>query len=137
MTCICYIPGKKIREGIIKKLNKIIIGKTRLERNAIYYFYQSLFLLVVLTSSKRNTFQISMKFQFKKGKLVLKHYFLLQLMCYLANEWFLWTNWSLSFMIFFYIPPRRSKKITIIFFTFVTSWNTLPGACSDLNLCNF
>ena len=34
-------------EGIIKKLNKIIIGKRPVERNAINYFYQNLFLLVV------------------------------------------------------------------------------------------
>ena len=38
---------EEIREGIIKKFNKIFIGKTPVERNAIYYFYQYLFLLVV------------------------------------------------------------------------------------------
>ena len=61
---------EEMREGIIKKLNKIIIGKTPVERNAIYYFNQNLFLLVVLTCWKRTTFQISMKFHFKKrGKI--------------------------------------------------------------------
>ena len=40
---------EEIRKAIIKKLNKILIGKTPVERNADYYFFQHLFLLVVLT----------------------------------------------------------------------------------------
>jgi hypothetical protein len=38
------------REGIIKKFYKILIGKTHVERNTIYYLYPNWFLLVVLTS---------------------------------------------------------------------------------------
>ena len=37
-----------------------------MERNAIYNFYQNLFLLFLLTCQKKNTFQISMKFHLKK-----------------------------------------------------------------------
>ena len=111
---------EEIKEGIIKKLNKIIIGKTPVVRNAIYYFYLNLFLLVVLTCWKRNTLQISMKLRFKKGKLIFEPYFLLHLMCYIAPQWFVWTTRNLSFRIYYYIAPRRSKKITIIFFNFVT-----------------
>jgi hypothetical protein len=40
---------EEIEKGIIKKLNKILIGKTPAKRNDIHYFYQKLFLLVVLT----------------------------------------------------------------------------------------
>ena len=57
---------EKIREGINKKLNKILIGKTHVERSTVYHFYPNCFLLVVLTCRKRITFQISMKFHFKK-----------------------------------------------------------------------
>ena len=63
------------RDDIIKKCNKILIGKTRVERNAIYYFYQNLFLLVVLTCWKRNIFQISMKFHLKKRKIIFETLF--------------------------------------------------------------
>ena len=96
----------------------LLIGKTPMERNAIYYFYQNLFLLVVLTCWKRNTFQISMKFYFKKRKINLKPYFLLHLLCYTAHQWFIWTTRNLSFRIYFYIAPRRSQKIGITFFHF-------------------
>ena len=40
-----------------------------MEINAIYYFYENLFRLVVLTWWIRNTFQISMKFHFKKREI--------------------------------------------------------------------
>jgi hypothetical protein len=61
---------EEIREGINKKWNKILIGKTLVERNTIYHFYPNLFLLVVLTCWKRITFQISMKFHLKKRKII-------------------------------------------------------------------
>ena len=32
---------EEIRDDFIKKVNKILIGKTHVERNAIYYFYQN------------------------------------------------------------------------------------------------
>ena len=54
--------------GIIKIFYYILIGKTLVKRNAIYYFYQNLFLLVVLTCWKRNTFQ-------KKRKIIFKTLF--------------------------------------------------------------
>ena len=60
----------EIEEGIIKKLNLILIGKTPAKINAIYYFYQNLFLLVVLTCWKRNTFKILMKYHFKNRKII-------------------------------------------------------------------
>ena len=41
-------------------------------------------------------------------------------MCYIAHQWFIWTTRNLSVRIYFYIAPRRSKNMTIIFFTFVT-----------------
>ena len=63
---------EEIWEGIIKKLNKILIDKTPVKRNAIYYFYQNLYLLAVLTCWKGNTFQISMKFHFKKRKIIFE-----------------------------------------------------------------
>ena len=63
---------EEIRKGIIKKLNKILIGKTPVKRNAFYYSYQNLFLHVVLTCWKRNTFQISMKFHLKKRKIIFE-----------------------------------------------------------------
>ena len=66
----------------------------------------------------------------KRGKLILKHCFLLHLMCYIAHQWFIQTTRNLCLRIFFYIAPRRSQKISIIFFTFVTgmkhtSWSLL------------
>ena len=66
---------EEIGEGTIKKLNKILIGKAPVKRNALYYFYQNLFLLVVLTCWKRNTFQISMKFHLKKRKIIFETLF--------------------------------------------------------------
>ena len=63
---------EEIREGINKKLNKILIGKTHVERNTIYHFYRNLFLLVVLTCWKRITFQISMKFHLRKRKIIFE-----------------------------------------------------------------
>ena len=77
---------EEIRDGIIKRINKILIGKTPVERNTIYYLYQNLFILVVLTWWKTNTFQISMKIHFKKWKLICKPYFLLHLICSLARH---------------------------------------------------
>ena len=50
----------------------------------------------------------------------MKPYFLLHLMCYIAHQWFIWTTRNLSLRIYFYIAPRRSQKIRIIVFTFVT-----------------
>ena len=57
-------------------------------------------------------------------------------MCYIAQQWFIWTTWNLSFRIYFYIAPISSQKITIIFCsTFVTgvkhtSWCLLRPWCS-------
>ena len=56
----------------------------------------------------------------KIPKFILKHYFLLHLICYIAHRWFIWTTLNLFFRIYFFIAPRRSQKITIIFFTSVT-----------------
>ena len=83
-------------------------------------FLKKKLFLVVLTCWKRNTFQISMKFHKKKRKFFVKHYFLLHLICFIAHQWFIWTTRHLCFRIYFYIAPRRSQKITMIFFTFVT-----------------
>ena len=86
----------------------------------MYYFYQYLFLLVVLTCWKRNTLKFQKNFTLKRGKLFLKHYFLLHWMCYIAHQYFIWTTRNLSFRIYFCIAPKRSQKITINFSTFVT-----------------
>ena len=53
-----------------------------------------------------------MKFQLKKREINLKHYFLLYLMCYITHQWFIWTTRN------FFIAPKRSQKIIIIFFHF-------------------
>ena len=66
---------EEIGFNIIKNLNKILIGKTPVNRNAIYYFYQNLFLIVVLTCWKRITFQILMKFPLKKRKIIFETLF--------------------------------------------------------------
>ena len=66
---------EEIGKVIIKKVNKIFIGKTPVKRNSIYYFYQNLFLLVVLTCWKRNTFEISMEFHLKKRKIIFETLF--------------------------------------------------------------
>ena len=58
-----------------KKINEILIGQTPVERNAIYYFYHNLFLLVVWTCWKRNTCQILMKFHFIKRKIYFETLF--------------------------------------------------------------
>ena len=123
---------EEVRKGIIK--NIYINGKTPVERNAMYYFYQYLLLLVVLTCWKRNTFLIWIKFQLKKRKFYFEPYFLLHLLCYIAHQWFIWTKWNLSFRIYVYIAPGRSQKIIIIVFTFVTevkhtSWCLLRPWC--------
>ena len=100
--------GGNKRWNYKKKIHKILIGKPCLERNAIYYFYQIWFLLV-LTCWKRNTFRISIKCHQKRGNLILKHYFLHHLICYIAHQWFIWTTHNLCFRIYFYMAPRRSK----------------------------
>ena len=71
-------------------------------------------------AEKGTHFKFQWNFTKKRGKLIFKHYFLLHLICYLAPQWFLWTTRNLCFRIYFYIAPKRSQKITIIFFTFVT-----------------
>ena len=120
--------------GNKKKFNKILIGNTRVERNAFYYFYQNWFLLVVLTYCKGTHFKFQWNFTKKRRKFIFKHYFLLHSICYIAHQWFIWTTRNLCFRMYFYNAPRRSQKITMLFFTFVTGWNTLPGACWDLDL---
>ena len=81
----------------------------------MHYFYQNLFLLVVVTCCKWNTFPISMKFHFKKRIFFFKHFFLLFLMCYIAHQLFIWTTTNLSFRIYFYIAPKRLQKSQLIF----------------------
>ena len=78
-------------------------------------------------------FKFQRNFTKKRGKLILKYYFLLHLMCYIAHQWFIWTTQNLCFRVYFYIAPRRSQKFTIIFFTFLFSFSC---ACSDLDLWN-
>ena len=71
-------------------------------------------------AEKGTHFKFQWNFTKQSGKLIFKHYFLLHLICYLAPQWFLWTTRNLCFSIYFYIAPKRSQKITIIFFIFVT-----------------
>ena len=108
-----------------------------MERNTIYYFYSNLFLLVVLTWWTRNTFKISMKLHWKKIKIIFETLFSPSFDVPHNPPIVLWTTQNLSFRIYFYIATKRSKKITIIFSTFVMGWNTLPDACSDLDLTEF
>ena len=110
------------------------MGKAPVDRNALYYFYQNLFLLVVLTCWNRNTFQILIKFHLKRRKLILKPFPPLHWMCYIAQQWFIYTTLNLSFRIYFYIATRRSQKIIIFCSLSSRGLNTLPGACTDQHL---
>ena len=64
-------------------------------------------------------FKFQWKFTLKRGKLLLKPYFLFHLKCYIAHQKFIWTTRNLSFRNYFYIGPKRLQKITINFSTFV------------------
>ena len=66
---------EEFKEGIVINWNEILIGKTPVVRNAMYYLSQKLFFLVVLSRWKRNKFCISMKFDFKKRKIYLESLF--------------------------------------------------------------
>ena len=80
------------------------------------------FFLLLWPAEKGTYFKFQWNFSKRRGKLILKHYFLLHLMCYIAPQWFIWTTLNLCFRIYFYIAPRRSQNITIsIRFTFVTT----------------
>ena len=78
------------------------------------------FYLFFWPAEKGIHFKFQWYFTLKRGKFILKSYFVLYLMCYIAHQWFIWTTRNLSFRIYFYIATRRSEKTTIIFFTFVT-----------------
>ena len=54
---------EELKEGIVKNWNEILIGKTPVLRNTIYYFSQKWVFAVVSIPWKGNKFQISMKFQ--------------------------------------------------------------------------
>ena len=62
---------EEIREGIIKKKLNSHLQDTCGKKNYLL-FYPNLFLLVVLTCWKKNTFKISMKFHLKKRKIVFE-----------------------------------------------------------------
>ena len=57
-----------LKEGIVQNWNEIIIGKTPVLQNAIYYFSQMLVFLFGLGRWKREKLQIKMIFLFKKRR---------------------------------------------------------------------
>ena len=124
-----------IREGIIKKLNKILIGKACVDRNALYYFYQNLFLLVVLTSWKRNTFQISMKFHFKKREIDFETEFSPSFDVLHSSPMVYINHMELMFQDLLLYCTKKVPENHNSFFTFVkgvkhTSWCLLRPWCS-------
>ena len=116
---------EEIRDEIIKKLNKIPIGKTCVEKKSYLLFLSKFVSSCCFDLLKKehilNFNEISLK---KRGKFILKHYFILHLICYIGHQWFDEPQQNLCFRINFYTARRRSQKITMIFFTEVkhTSW---------------
>ena len=86
------------------------------------------FYLLFWPAEKQTHLKFQWNFTLEKGEFILKTSFLLHLMRYISHQWFILTTRNLSFMIYFYIVPRS-------FFSLSSwGWNTLPGACSDLDL---
>ena len=73
------------------------------------------FFLLFWPAEKGTPFKFQRHFTKKIGKLIFKPYFLLHVICYIAPQWFIWTTRNLCFRIYFYIAPKRSQKITILF----------------------
>ena len=92
------------------------------------------FFLMFWPTEKGTHFKFQWNFT-KKEENWLKHFFLLYLICYIAQNYFIWTTRNLCLRIYFYIAPIRSQKILMVFFSLLSlGGNTLPGACSDLDL---
>ena len=118
--------------GIIKKLNKILIGKTPVKWNAIYYSYQNLIQLVVLTCWKRCTFQISMKFNFKKKNLTFETLFSPSFDVLYSSPIVLMDHTELIFQdLLLYCTKKVAENQNNFLVLLSGGWNTLPGACSD------
>ena len=94
------------------------------------------FFLGFLSRRKRNKFQISMKFYLKDGKKL----------CWIVNFSFIW--WASLLINSSYEPhginvsgftfilhQKDPKKPQSILSLSSWGWNSLPGACSDLDVC--
>ena len=96
-------------------------GQDTCGKKCIVLFVSKIVFLVVLSRWKRNKFHISMKFDFKKRKSYFESLFFS----------FIWWATLLTNSLYephgtyvsgftFFIEPRRYKKSTINFFTFIT-----------------
>ena len=127
---------EEIRGDIIIKWKKILIHKKCVEKNAIYNFYLKKILHIFWPTEKGTHF----KFQWNFTKNIyknLKHYFLLHLICDIPHQWFIWTARNLCFRIYFILNQEGPKKSQWFVSLSSRGWNTLPGACSDLDLGQF
>ena len=76
-----------------------------------------------------------MKFHLKKRKIILENLFSPSFDVLHSSPIVYMDHTELIFQDLLLIWTKKiAKKITIIFSTFVTGWNTFPGACSDLDL---
>ena len=91
-------------------------------------------LLVVLTCWKRNTFQMSMKFHFKKRKIMFETSFSPLFDVLHSSRIVYMDHTELIFQDFFYIATKRSQKSQSKFPLSSRGLNTLPCACSNLDL---
>ena len=96
------------------------------------------FFLLFWPAEKGTHFKFQWNFTKKRGKLILKHYFILHLICYIAHQWFIWTTTELMFQDQLLYCTKKVPKNHNDFFSLSSQrWNTLPGACSDLDITRF
>ena len=77
--------------------------------------------------------EFQLNFPLKRGKLILKPFFPSIYVLHSSPIFYI-NHTELAFQDLLYIEPRRSKKIAINFYTFVTGCNTVPVACYDLDV---
>ena len=103
-------------------------------RHAIYYFYQNCFLLVVLTCWKSNAFKISLKFHLKKREKYFWNIIFSFIWCatYVTNG--LYEPHGIYVQDLLLYCTKKVIKNHNFFSLSSRGWNTLPPACSDLDV---
>ena len=66
--------------------------------------------------------------------MFLNHEFLLHLICYISQQYLMWTIWNLRFRFIFLLQQEGPKKPQSILSLLSRGLNSLAGACSDLDI---
>ena len=103
---------EEFQQGVVINWNEILIGKTPVVRNAMYYLSQKLFFFLLFwAAEKRTYFTFQWNLTLKRGFFILNHN---------VSPSFDKLLWSPLVHMNLFIAPKTSQKSTIIFFTFVT-----------------